>query len=84
MALDTVGAAYHQNSIVHYRQRTFGLSGEIRVPRGVKESKYSVITVDNSLLGKYGYATAAFNGVGVKKSIAVIYSALLAYLARKV
>ena len=78
VALHTVGAAYHQHSIVQHLQGALCLGGKIHMAGGVQQCDIRIARRQQGLLGKDGDAARFFKRVGIQKGILVIHAAQLA------
>ena len=84
LALDAVGAADDQHSVVEHLQRALRLGGKVHMAGGVQQGDIRTSRFQQGLLGKDGDATRLFQRVGVEEGIFVIHPAQLADAARAV
>ena len=84
MALDAVGAADDQHSVVEHLQSALRLGGKVHMAGGVQQGDIRTSRFQQGLLGKDGDATRLFQRVGVEEGIFVIHPAQLADAARAV
>ena len=84
MALDAVGAADDQHSVVEHLQRALRFGGKVHMAGGVQQGDTRTSCFQQGLLGKDGDPTRLFQRVGVEEGIFVIHPAQLADAARAV
>ena len=84
MALDAVGAADDQHSVVEHLQSALRLGGKVHMAGGVQQGDIRTSRFQQGLLGKDGDPTRLFQRVGVEEGIFVIHPAQLADAARAV
>ncbi len=81
MALNTVSTAYDQHRYVKDAERPLGFRRKVRVSGGIQKSIDTAAVSHYRLLGENGNTAAAFYGVSVKKSVALIHPSEAAQFA---
>ena len=79
MALYPVGSADDQNGTVQHLEGALHLAGKIHMARGVQQGHLHGGQGEDRLLGEDGNAPLPLQGVGIQKSVLMVYPAQFAY-----
>ena len=79
MALYAVGSADDQNGTVQHLEGALHLAGKIHMARGVQQGHLHGGQGEDRLLGEDGNAPLPLQGIGVQKSVLMVYPAQFAY-----